>query len=296
MIQDIFIQIYQDRDWGEVLLTILTQTGFLLFRMGTVLFLAWLTMKTVKVLLPKLFVNERVDPRQGRTLISLLLSLVRYAVYFIAGVTILVIFDIPVTPILTSAGIVGVAVGFGAQNLVRDVIAGFFILFEGQFHVGDFIQINGEVTGTVEEIGLRITKVREWSQRLHFVANGEVKRVTNYNRQRMRPIISVTVPYRYSTQRITPILEQVCAQVAEKYADHLIQDPTVFGVTDIVEKGITYTLIALSIPESYWFIERVLRKEILDQFHKEGIEIAYPHRVVLGSEGVTPPGGSLNQT
>ncbi|MTI94132.1 MAG: mechanosensitive ion channel family protein [Firmicutes bacterium] len=262
----------------------LTQTGLLLIRILAIIVIAWLLLKAVRALLPRLLLNDKVDPAQGKTLVSLLHSLIRYVVYFIAGLTILVLFDIPVMPILTSAGIVGLAVGFGAQNLVRDFISGFFILFEGQFHVGDFVQINGDFTGTVEEIGLRVTKIREWSQRLHYIANGEISRVTNYNRQRMRPIISVTVPYKYEQKRVEEVLEQVCRAVAAAHHDQIIEDPSVFGITDIGEKGITFTLIALVLPDSYWFIERMLRKEILAQFAREGIEIAYPHRVFISSD------------
>ena len=237
--------------------------------------------KIVKKLIRKVVINEKVNPSQGKTIVSILQSAIKYVISFIATMMILVIIEIDITPILTSAGILGFAIGFGSQNLVRDIISGFFIIFEGQIHVGDFVEINdGKIRGTVEDIGLRITKVREWSMKLNYVPNGEIKLVNNFTRGKMRAIIDVTVPYEEDIKRVQNVLEEACKKVSSKHNEKLLDEPEILGITSIDEKGITFTLMALTTPDSYWFIGRELRRIVLEEFNRSGIVVAYPYRVL----------------
>ncbi|WP_054950577.1 mechanosensitive ion channel family protein [Numidum massiliense] len=228
----------------------------------------------------RLFKLRSIDEKKSETLAKLLRSVIYYAVYFVAALTILINLGIDLMPLLAGAGIVGLAVGFGAQNLVRDIITGFFLIFEGQLHVGDFVEVNGTISGTVEEIGLRITKIREWNQRLHYISNGEISRITNYNREQMRPIVTVAVPFEADQEKVERVLEQTCRSVYDAHTPFFLEEPSIYGVTELATDGVHYTIIALTVPEQFWFIERELRKTIIDKFQTAGIEISYPRRVV----------------
>ena len=158
-----------------------------LARIVLILFLTYVALRFTGKLIDRIFQLKRIDRKKALTLSKLIKSFARYAIYFVATLTLLFNIGIDPTPVLASAGILGLAIGFGAQNLVRDLISGFFIIFEDQMEVGDYVQVNGKISGTVEEIGIRVTKIREWNQRLHYLSNGEIHHVANYNRVQMRP-------------------------------------------------------------------------------------------------------------
>lgn len=154
----------------------------------------------------------QLPERKIGTLMSLTKNILRYVIYFIAVASILKIFNIEMTSILAVAGIGSLAIGFGAQNLVKDVISGFFIIFEDQFGVGDYITINN-FSGLVEEVGLRISKIRDFSGDLHIIPNGEIKTVTNHTRGSMRALVNVGIPYEEDVDRIINVLTQICEDI-----------------------------------------------------------------------------------
>lgn len=249
-------------------------------RILLILLLTYVALRFTGRLIDQIFQLRRIDRKKAVTLSKLIKSFARYAIYFIAALTLLFNIGIDPTPVLASAGILGLAIGFGAQNLVRDLISGFFIIFEDQMEVGDYVQINGKITGTVEEIGIRVTKIREWNQRLHYLSNGNIQHVANYNRVQMRPLVSVTVPYETDAELVEGILNEVCEEIGQRHAPHLIEKPSIYGVTDLGESGVQYTLMALSHPDQYWLIEREMRKAVAVAFRKHNIEIGYPRRIL----------------
>jgi small conductance mechanosensitive channel len=228
----------------------------------------------------KIFEISRIESKKAHTLRKLIKSIFRYSLYFISALTILINLGFDPLPVLAGAGILGLAIGFGAQNLVRDIITGFFLIFEGQLEVGDTVQINGQIKGTVEEVGLRVTKIREFNQRLHYIANGNISQVTNYNREKMRAIVHVTVPYESDLTVVNQALEEVCNNIGKRFGPYLIEQPKIMGVTRIDQNGIEFTITALCEPEEYWAIEREMRKEAVLVLHKNGVQIAYPRSVV----------------
>jgi len=156
-----------------------------------------------------------IEEKRAATLSALLLSVLRYVVYFIAGIMILQTFGVQTSSILASAGIAGLAVGFGAQNLVKDVISGFFIIFEDQFDVGDYVTVAG-ITGVVEELGLRSTRIREWTGHLHTIPNGEIKMVKNYNRGSILAVVTVSISYEADIDKAIEVMRQTCAEYASR--------------------------------------------------------------------------------
>lgn len=236
----------------------------------------------------RIFEVTRMDEKKEATLASLLLSLTRYAISIIAFLMILRAFELDIGPILAAAGILGLAVGFGAQNLVKDVIYGFFIIFEDQMHVGDYVSINN-INGSVEEVGLRMTVIREWSGKRCYLANSEIKQVDNYNREQMRPIVHFTIPYEYSPEKMKPLIDEVCDMMNETHKEHLLVDdkglPTekiqLYGITDVENNalGAKYTIICLCQDTGYWTMGNDIRRIFLEQFKQRGIPIAYPRRI-----------------
>lgn len=221
-----------------------------------------------------------IDKKKSDTLISILKSIFRYLVYFISIVTILKIFGIPTESIIATAGIGGLAIGFGAQHLVSDIISGFFILFEEQFSVGDYITTSG-VSGIVEEIGLRVSKVRDFSGDLHIIPNGKIEMVTNHTRGNMRALVDVTVAYEEDIDEVIKILKQTCEEIKLALSDIIMEGPNVLGVAELGDSGVVIRVIAKTVPMEQWGVEREIRRKIKAAFDREGIEIPYPRRVII---------------
>ncbi len=217
----------------------------------------------------------QLPERKIGTLMSLTKNILRYVIYFIAAASILKIFNIEMTSILAVAGIGSLAIGFGAQNLVKDVISGFFIIFEDQFGVGDYITINN-FSGLVEEVGLRISKIRDFSGDLHIIPNGEIKTVTNHTRGSMRALVNVGIPYEEDVDRIINVLTQICEDI-KKSRNDVIEGPTVLGITDFQDSQVLITIIAKTEPMKQWEVERDIRYRIKKVFDREKITFPYPH-------------------
>ncbi len=257
--------------------------GRLLKIVGTLvvakLLLRWTGVAITRVLAPN-GKQTAVQVQKAKTLSGLLKSLARYIVYFIAGLTILGIFEVPTTSIIASAGIVGLAVGFGAQNLVRDVLTGFFILFEDQYAVGDYITTAG-VAGTVEEIGLRVTKLRDFGGELHIVPNGGVERVTNHSRGRMRAMVDIRIADDEKLDKVLKLLDEVCGQVKNDLQTVILDGPDVLGIVEFGPSEIVIRILARTAPMEQWAVERALRKRVKEAFDREGVSFAHPKRVIV---------------
>lgn len=218
--------------------------------------------------------SRRLDKRRARTLAALLQSVLRYGVDFLAALAVFQVFDIPTASFLAGAGIIGLALGFGAQNLVRDMITGFFIIYEDQYAVGDYVTIGG-LSGVVEEMGLRVTKLRDFSGDLHIIPNGAVEKTTNHSRGAVRALVDVGVAYEEDLDRALAVLDRVCKQVAAEHANILVEGPSVLGVTELGRNEVRISILAMTKPLQHWLIERELRRRIKDGFAAEGIEIPY---------------------
>lgn len=221
----------------------------------------------------------KIEERKSNTLAVILKSVTKYVLYFIGTVSILKEFGLPIESILATAGIGGLAIGFGAQSLVKDIITGFFILFEDQYSVGDYIK-TGSFDGIVEEIGIRITKIRAFSGELHIVPNGNIQTVTNLSRGSMRALVNVEIAYEEDVDRALIILSELSKRLSAEN-DNIVEGPTVLGVTNLGESGIQLTVIAKTKPMEQWAVEREIRKGIKEEFDRADIEIPYPKRVVI---------------
>lgn len=274
-------------DWIEGLtLQNYQHLAFIFLKILAILFLACVVYKIGKVLIDRFFnaqiqVKIGVDTRKINTLRALSHSILRYIVYFVTGLTVLGQF-VDTTSILATAGIGGLAIGFGAQSLVKDVISGFFILFEDQYAVGDFVTI-GDTTGTVEEIGLRITKIRGFKGDLTIIPNGQIQKVVNYTRGNVLAVVDIGVPYETDIDKAIKVIEDVAKRYAQEN-ENIVEQPQVLGVMDMGDSQITIRAVARTLPLKHWEVERELKKRIKEAFDENGIGIPYPRRVIIQSE------------
>jgi moderate conductance mechanosensitive channel len=218
-----------------------------------------------------------LDEKKANTLGAVLKSILKYIVYFLGiGYILTEIFG---TISLTLASIGGVAIGFGSQSIVKDIINGFFILFEDQFSVGDLIEVNSK-SGIVESIELRVTKIRDFSGDLHIIPNGMVAQVTNRSRGDMRFLVEVDIAYEEDIDNAITVLQETCDEF-KKDNENLVDGPKVIGVTALRDSGITIRVFGRAKPMTQWENEHKLRKELKLALDKAGIEIPYPRRKII---------------
>ncbi|MCL5045628.1 MAG: mechanosensitive ion channel family protein [Actinobacteria bacterium] len=253
---------------------------------------SWLVLRFGNIFIDRLMARPvegkfiRFEERRVKTLTVLSKSVLRYTVDVLAALVLLQIFAGPevIGPLLASAGIAGVAIGFGAKNLVQDVITGFFIIFEDQFAVGDYVTTAG-VSGTVEEMGLRVTKLRDFGGEVHIVPNGKIDKVTNHSRGKMRALVDVRIAYVERLDRVIPVLEEVAREVAAAMPDVVREGPEVQGVVEFGTGDMTLRVVAQTVPMTQWRVERELRRRIKEAFDREGIEM--PRGIKITESGAS---------
>ncbi|MEK5052927.1 mechanosensitive ion channel family protein [Niallia sp. FSL K6-0212] len=220
----------------------------------------------------------RVSERREATLIKLLENTITYVVYFIAIMMALSVFHIDVKALLAGAGIVGLAIGFGAQSLVKDIITGFFIIFEDQFSVGDQVRI-GTYEGVVEEIGLRTTKIKGFTGEVNIIPNGSIVDVTNFSINNSKAIVDVSIAYQGDINRAEKVILELIEKLPEQYED-IVGVPELLGVQNIQAAEVTIRVVAETLPTKHHAIARILRKEIKNVLDENGIESPVPKLVM----------------
>jgi small conductance mechanosensitive channel len=211
------------------------------------------------------------ERQQRATLIPLVLSFVRGAIYFVAVVVILTVLDLNPLPLLAGAGILGVVVGFGAQPVITDVVSGFFILFENQFLVGDYVEI-GNARGVVESIQLRTTRIRDPNGQQHIVRNGLMSGVVNYSKAYTFAVVELEVRYESDLRQVYNVLSDIGAEFATDHQDVL--EPTVVsGVERFTGSGIVIRTTTKVRPGTHGQVARDLRQAILTAFAAKGLKM-----------------------
>ncbi len=181
-------------------------------------------------------------------------------------------------PILASAGIAGLAVGFGAQSLVKDVISGFFILFEDQYGVGDVIKI-GDLSGVVERMTLRVTVLRNLEGQVHVIPNGNIHTVTVMTKDWARAVLDVTISHKEDLNRVLEALDRTGGRLAEDWPDRVLDHPTILGVERLDDSGVTVRCIVKTPPFKQADVMREWRRRVKDEFDRVGIELTQKTRV-----------------
>ncbi len=218
--------------------------------------------------------------KKSETIESVAGSVAKYLVYFFAAMAILGVLGLgtTVSSLLATAGIGGIAIAFGAQNLVRDVVSGMFLLMENQYAVGEYIEVDGE-TGTVEAITVRTTRIQRFTGEMTTIPNGSITKVTNYSRGDHLAIIDIPISYEADIEKASALMHAQGLAYMQNH-DNILEEPHVLGITELGDSSAVLRMIMRVKPLTHWETERALRQSIKDAFGKNDIEIPYPHLVV----------------
>ena len=235
--------------------------------------------------------DARINSRRAqraKSLGSLLKSMTTGIIFGVVLVMCLAEFDVNVAPILASAGVVGIALGFGAQTLVKDLLSGVAMLLEDQYGVGDVVDL-GEATGTVEAVGLRITRLRAVDGTVWYVRNGEIQRVGNQSQNWARSVLDVGVRYDADLARVRAVLQEVARELwlDDDFAGVIIEEPEVWGVESLLPDRVLVRVTLKTAPLEQWRVAREMRERVKARFDYEGIAMFTPQLVVHDE---APPG------
>ncbi|MBY7144550.1 mechanosensitive ion channel family protein [Virgibacillus sp. NKC19-3] len=261
-------------------------------RIAVIIIFAFVLKNVGKKVINAIFKERRNMPvklstnRREQTLKNLLNSVLSYGIMFIAIMMILDTFNVPIKTMLAGAGVAGLAIGFGAQSLVRDVIGGFFIIFEDQFSVGDYIEI-GAIEGDVVAIGLRVTQLRSYYGQTYVIPNGNIDIVTNYSATNGFAMVEVNVPYESNIIQIENMIEETLQSLPEKY-DMFVGTPVINGVQALELSNYVLRIRAETVPVMQWAGARAIRKEVKEDLFEQGISIPSPRMVVYPHDEQEP--------
>lgn len=225
--------------------------------------------------------SEQEHKKRADTLSRVLVNAGQVIVILIATFTLLAELEINITPILAGAGVVGIAIGFGAQSLIKDLIAGLFIILENQYHVGDVVRIS-DVSGLVEDINLRRTILRDLDGIAHVVPNGEIRVASNLTKEWSRVNFNVSVAYGEDLDHVTSVINKVGKELANDpvWAPLILTPPQALRVDNLGDSGIEIKILGDTKPIRQWDVMGELRRRLKKAFDEEGIEIPWPHTKV----------------
>jgi moderate conductance mechanosensitive channel len=216
--------------------------------------------------------------QRAQTIGTLLKSIVSGVIVAIVIMMGLSEVGVDIAPLIASAGILGVALGFGAQSLVKDFLSGIFMIFEDQYGVGDSVNL-GEAAGTVEAVGLRVTRLRDVDGTVWYVRNGEILRVGNQSQNWSRSVLDIAVGYKEDVTRVRGILMEVAHELWEdpEFRDKIIEEPEVWGVQSIGPDSVVVRVTLKTMPQQQWTVSREMRERIKTRFDAEGIRMPQPY-------------------
>ena len=242
--------------------------------------------KTADLQIKKVPSGMRVQ--QIRTLTSVITSVGVFVILFVATLEVLSLLGLNLGPMLASAGIAGLAIGFGAQTMVHDFINGFFILFENQYDLGDMIRVAG-VKGTVESMSLRQTVLRDEDGTVHIVPNSAIQIVSNTTRDWSQFPLRIVVAYSERSEKIVKLLKEVASEVRHdpEFADDIVSDIGVPGIDRVGNGEAEYLMLIKTRPNKQYGVSRELRRKIKECFEKNNVQAAGPGRIYVMDQG--PP-------
>lgn len=276
--------------WGLEVAPVATWLGEHGWRIVLIVLLVALTAVGLGEIVPRVVVRtltrrpeetEDEAKKRGDTLSRALVGAIQVFAFVIAIFMVLSELGIDIAPILAGAGVVGIAIGFGAQSLVKDIVAGMFIILENQYRVGDWVKI-ADVDGLVEDVNLRRTVLRDFDGTVHVVPNGEIRVASNLTKEWSRVNMNISVAYGEDLDRVISVINRVGKELAEdpEWTPSIVSPPQALGVDKLGDSGIDIRILGETKPMRPWAISRELRLRLKKAFDKEGIEIPWPHTKV----------------
>jgi len=260
-----------------------------------IILLSYLGYRIIKVVMPRIverFITVRGKGRRAKaelakrsqTLSGVLTHTIGILIAIVAVFMVLAEVGVNITPLLAGAGVIGIAIGFGAQSLIRDILNGLFILLEDQYNKGDWVRI-ASIDGLVEEVNLRRTVLRDLDGTVHTIPNGEIKTATNYTRDWARVNLNIPVAYGEDLDHVTEVINRVGNELAKDdyFGPKILKAPKVLRVDNFGDSGIDIKILGETKPLMQWEVTGELRKRVKKAFDEEGIEIPWPHvKLYLG--------------
>lgn len=271
-IEDLYIDLTSDPVFSNIFFSIL------------VVIISFLVLFLVQSLIKKYLKHaaaKQIHVARFKTLSKLLFSLLRYSVFIIAILVILSIWGVDVVPAIAGLGIVGLVIGLGAQRMIQDMIAGFFIVFENHYDIGDIVEVNG-FKGTVLELGLKSTTLQHWTGHIQIFSNSNMSPVINYSRHFAQALVTVSVPYDADIKLLSSTLNTNLQTLKENTS--IISDVIVLGVTKFLASGIELTVTCQTKPNLQYGVEREIRLFLLEQLKQLNIEIPFDHIVISSKD------------
>jgi len=273
--------------WISHLWTWMSTHGLLIF---TYIFVGWLLNKLIHRFVDRIvrmavigdkYTTKEAELKRENTLIEIFTWATRIIVWVTILMMILQEFGIPIGPIIASAGIIGLAFGFGGQYLIRDLITGFFLILENQYRIGDFVYING-VKGTVEKISLRLTTLRDSDGTVHYIPHGEITIVSNAAKDFANINFNIGVAYDTDIDLLISVINEVGEELKrdKKFSKLITKTPTFLRIQDFADSAIIVKIQGETLALSQWEVTGELRRQLKIAFDKAGIEFPYPQLVV----------------
>ncbi|MFC0558784.1 mechanosensitive ion channel family protein [Halalkalibacter alkalisediminis] len=264
---------------GDFLIAIATSIGQIVLAILAFLIARSVGKRLISGSFSKMESQRGMSPGRVKTLEKLTINAFSYVLIFVFITIIISIFGLDATGLIAGAGVVGLAIGFGAQGLVSDVVTGFFLLLEKQIDVDDYVTAGG-VDGIVEQVGLRNTQIRGFDGTLHFIPNRAIGNVSNHSRGNMRALVDMSISYDDNIDDAIAILQAACDRIAAE--DETIKEgPNVVGVQGLGDSDVIIRVIAKTENMQQWAVERKLRKVLKEALDANNIEIPFPHQVYI---------------
>lgn len=230
---------------------------------------------------------DRMDARgadagaRARTLWSMARRILIVLLVAVLALMVAAVWSLPLTPLIAVGSAVGVAVGFGAQSLVKDVISGFFILAEDQYHIGDIVKLV-DVYGAVIDIRPRVTVLRDLDGNVHYIPNGEIKVATNLTQEFAQVVLDIGIAYKEPVDAVIAVIadELASLKASEEWGRMILEDPEVLGVDALADSAVTIRAVLKVVAEDRWLVKREALRRIKNRLDQEGVEIPFPHMTV----------------
>ena len=227
------------------------------------------------------YTSKEAEVKREDTLIRILTATFKVALIILVSLMILQEFNVNIAPILAGAGIIGLALGFGGQYLIRDIISGLFIIIENQYRIGDVVTFDG-TSGLVEDISLRKTTLRDMDGTVHHIPHGEIKKVSNFSKNFSRVNLNIGIGYNSNLEKVIEVVNEIGNEMTNEiyWKDLIIKAPQFLRVQDLGDSAIILKILGETEPLKQWEVTGELRKRIIMRFNKEGIEIPFPQLVI----------------
>ncbi|MDR7071781.1 mechanosensitive ion channel family protein [Fictibacillus barbaricus] len=264
-------------NWAELLLHAGIWAGKFLLIIILFLIVRSIGRSVINQMFSRAATHRKMPSGRVITLQKLVINMFSYVLIFVFAGIVFKQFGLEIGTLIAGAGVVGLAVGFGAQGLVSDVVTGFFILLEKQMDVGDYVTIGG-VDGIIEEVGLRTTHIRSFDGTLNFMPNREISTLANHSRGNMRALVDIGIAYEEDIDTAIQVLQEACDKVKANN-ENIMEGPSVLGVQTLGASDVVIRIISKTKNGEQWAVERQLRQALKEALDANNIEIPYPHQV-----------------